>query len=1342
VSKLYIVDAVDMREKGSVELLKVSEQDENTLLPGAVFTLYRNDGAIYADDLTTDSNGKILVENLPWGSYYFLEKEAPAGYGLNPDKIRFSVNYLTSGIRQALTVTDPMPAYDLTITKRIKKADIVFAHGDPVFTFRITSPAGSNATGKALEYYRSVAFGEDYAASAAVDGNGYLRQSVLLAGLPAGTYTVSEMQTNRYLPAEVTLGSGTSGSVNTGAKTASVVLSTTYPTGEVIFRNEVTDQEYTSETGVAVNVVKKMRVLTGIVAIWNGPTGLTGEYLDRDLLEVTAVYDDGSSRVLGDAEYDLMLGNELAEPFEGMTGDYTVDAVYTENGLTRRGGFVLNLNIPSMYTWEVLSTAPVVQDGVTYDGTATITGYFGNAPLVRFPSVVRGVWSGVHYAITWLSPGNYSTKDAGTWEQDGKTYLVTQLGQNGCNLPQTARSIIIPDTVTTIDDDAFNGASYLGGDLVIPESVTYIGENAFYDIARQAFVTNLNVTINHSGPTTLNVMSSAFYTIGHQTTLPSFKADIRGNVTLGTISFDRFGYYTSRTDIKIGSGVRVGGGTSSNGAFLNAGRYADELNITITGGYSGELATPSYRWTTLANYSFLYAGQNANAVNLEISGLHSTEEHGLATFQNVGLSSQSVHLTLTDMQTFCTFQTATLFGYFANYAQEVTIQIRNSSIGSYTFFDAGRYADKLTFSAVGTAAEPVTFAPYAAMTLAAGDSTTRPTSATLNLSGKVTVQTYTTGSGAFIYFGAYAKTVKVNLSDGVTLTGSSNGSSDGAFSQTGLYADSVEITLSEGVTLNDFAFVLAGKSASTVKVTATGTAAKRTTLGLCSFFEMGDGTTAIHPNITVQLQGAVTASTQAFYESGFYASAYHVSVTGTAANQAILGVEAFCKMGYGTSTFHPNVTIDLQGAVSAQNFAFFDSGTYAGFYHVTVTGTAANQAILGSNAFGNIGSEATTVTIDLQGAVSVGANACSGAGNAANTVNLTLNGVGKDTAFLTGNTAFDALGYQAQGLVTVNIIGSNLTNTPNGLDGRSAFQNAAGIASGSMKINISGTDAAPTRIGHSAFREAALSAGGDVDVTLSGKTTVLNGTYGAFYRLAENAKSLDIVVEPGVTIENGQAFYQAGKTVQTNGSITISGTDAAPTVIGRKAFIYTLSNYGEPTTIQNFTLNISGTVSVGSAAFRHAGYAPQAVTINLNGKVTLEAAIEYWGGAFCDVGHDSPGIVTVNISGAVYIPDAARMADDWETAPHTSSGAFWHVGSAADGGARLNFIGDCTGLYIGSYAFCRTGFTGTTTVPNTIAVGGIGANAFMFTPASGWTLRLPNGRGLSGNYGATNVQYY
>ena len=70
-------------KKGRVELLKVDE-DTNRPLQGVTFELCKGDEVI--GEYTTDENGRIVVENLPWGNYYFVEIATDDNYILDQDK--------------------------------------------------------------------------------------------------------------------------------------------------------------------------------------------------------------------------------------------------------------------------------------------------------------------------------------------------------------------------------------------------------------------------------------------------------------------------------------------------------------------------------------------------------------------------------------------------------------------------------------------------------------------------------------------------------------------------------------------------------------------------------------------------------------------------------------------------------------------------------------------------------------------------------------------------------------------------------------------------------------------------------------------------------------------------------------------------------------------------------------------------------------------------------------------------------------------------------------------------------------------------------------------------------
>lgn len=80
------------------ELLKVDALDHDTVLPGAKFHVWNDEGT-FDEDLVTDDEGKISLAYAKHGSYHVQELEAPEGYAItdiddegNPRVIDFTVN--------------------------------------------------------------------------------------------------------------------------------------------------------------------------------------------------------------------------------------------------------------------------------------------------------------------------------------------------------------------------------------------------------------------------------------------------------------------------------------------------------------------------------------------------------------------------------------------------------------------------------------------------------------------------------------------------------------------------------------------------------------------------------------------------------------------------------------------------------------------------------------------------------------------------------------------------------------------------------------------------------------------------------------------------------------------------------------------------------------------------------------------------------------------------------------------------------------------------------------------------------------------------------------------------
>ena len=76
--------------QGSAELIKHDSQGQ--ALEGAVFKVIDSKGKSIKENLVSDKEGKVLIENLVPGDYSFVETKAPSGYILNTSKVDFTIS--------------------------------------------------------------------------------------------------------------------------------------------------------------------------------------------------------------------------------------------------------------------------------------------------------------------------------------------------------------------------------------------------------------------------------------------------------------------------------------------------------------------------------------------------------------------------------------------------------------------------------------------------------------------------------------------------------------------------------------------------------------------------------------------------------------------------------------------------------------------------------------------------------------------------------------------------------------------------------------------------------------------------------------------------------------------------------------------------------------------------------------------------------------------------------------------------------------------------------------------------------------------------------------------------
>lgn len=106
--------------KTRLQLIKSDSADRDIVLSGVVFELY-NDKDELMGIYTTDENGRIIVEDLPYGSYYFKETRAADGYQIDTSMQSFLAD--SEGMQMEVTneripetpqTGDPVPVGLLT----------------------------------------------------------------------------------------------------------------------------------------------------------------------------------------------------------------------------------------------------------------------------------------------------------------------------------------------------------------------------------------------------------------------------------------------------------------------------------------------------------------------------------------------------------------------------------------------------------------------------------------------------------------------------------------------------------------------------------------------------------------------------------------------------------------------------------------------------------------------------------------------------------------------------------------------------------------------------------------------------------------------------------------------------------------------------------------------------------------------------------------------------------------------------------------------------------------------------------------------------------------------------
>lgn len=195
-------EATNPMGMGTITLIKKDKHDK--LLEGAEYSITAKEditspqgqvlvkAGTEVDKVTTGKDGSAVSKELYPGKYTVTETNAPLGYSLNKTAQDVEVVYKdkdTEVTNVEVTFVNDWLYSTIHVTKEIDVPDIVWAHGNPTFTFKVS---GTDVSGNEHTYYDTVEFTQDNI------GTGSKAALTATFTVPAGIYTVSEEKTARY----------------------------------------------------------------------------------------------------------------------------------------------------------------------------------------------------------------------------------------------------------------------------------------------------------------------------------------------------------------------------------------------------------------------------------------------------------------------------------------------------------------------------------------------------------------------------------------------------------------------------------------------------------------------------------------------------------------------------------------------------------------------------------------------------------------------------------------------------------------------------------------------------------------------------------------------------------------------------------------------------------------------------------------------------------------------------------------------------------------------------------------------------------------------------------------
>ena len=248
--------------RGTIEsgcsIRKTDAQDHEKILSGAIFEVYQwnktkqdyeatGQKLAYIEDtklyVTTE---KLCYDPLNEGKFRLAEVQPPEGYGGKWQKdIDILEENLQDTVLEAENTLIRLLGGEITVTKKIREQDIIWAHGNPAFRFEIN---GTDQKGMFHRYENYVEFQDK---NYEKQGE-YAVLKYTFRGIPLGKYTVSEKETLRYSFQEAV---AETSNVEIADREANVLLDRENKTAAVTFVNRKTRYDGYSHTNVVRNTI-------------------------------------------------------------------------------------------------------------------------------------------------------------------------------------------------------------------------------------------------------------------------------------------------------------------------------------------------------------------------------------------------------------------------------------------------------------------------------------------------------------------------------------------------------------------------------------------------------------------------------------------------------------------------------------------------------------------------------------------------------------------------------------------------------------------------------------------------------------------------------------------------------------------------------------------------------------------------------------------------------------------------------------------------------------------------------------------------------------------------------